>query len=271
LVSFTPQLLYPRGNRPGTHWIWCCVGPRTGLDDVESRKILPLPGLELRPFGRAARGQSLYRLKIWRIFIIVRPLFWGRSGLGSNKSELEEQSVRSQVVSFLWTQTIERGALLSTSSCISWSHLSNSSLQWSEVLLWAALQHKSSLVFICHGNEVASLWDAYTDGFVVIGKFIHPFIHQWPYIRLLGPGLYFSFVIIFTQTVGLLGRGISPSQGLYLHTGQHKHRINTHKNIHVLSGIRTHYSRVWAGEDSSCLRPRGHRDRLLENYWIIYF
>jgi hypothetical protein len=25
------------------------VGPRTGLDEVERRRILPLPGLELRP------------------------------------------------------------------------------------------------------------------------------------------------------------------------------------------------------------------------------
>jgi hypothetical protein len=30
----------------------------------------------------------------------------------------------------------------------------------------------------------------------------------------------------FTQSVALLGRGISPSQGRYLHTGLHKHRIN---------------------------------------------
>jgi hypothetical protein len=48
------------------------------------------------------------------------------------------------------------------------------------------------------------------------------FIHQWLYSPLLGPGLFFSFVIFFTQTVGLLGRVICPSQGRYLHTGQHK-------------------------------------------------
>jgi hypothetical protein len=30
------------------------------------------------------------------------------------------------------------------------------------------------------------------------------------------------------QTVGLLGRVISSSQGIYLNTGQHKHRINTY-------------------------------------------
>jgi hypothetical protein len=37
------------------------VGPRTGLDDVEKRKFLILPGLELRPLGRPARSHSLYR------------------------------------------------------------------------------------------------------------------------------------------------------------------------------------------------------------------
>jgi hypothetical protein len=37
----------------------------------------------------------------------------------------------------------------------------------------------------------------------------------------------FSFMIIL-QTVGLLGRVISSSQGPYLGTGQYKHRINTY-------------------------------------------
>jgi hypothetical protein len=41
---------------------------------------------------------------------------------------------------------------------------------------------------------------------------IHSFIDQWLYSPLLGPRPFYSFVIFFTQTVGLLGRGISPSQ-----------------------------------------------------------
>jgi hypothetical protein len=32
------------------------------MDDMKKRKLLPLPGLELRPPGRPARSQSLYRL-----------------------------------------------------------------------------------------------------------------------------------------------------------------------------------------------------------------
>jgi hypothetical protein len=55
--SFTP------GERAtGTHWIGEWVGLRAGLDDVERRKFLTLPGLELRPLGRPARSQTLYRL-----------------------------------------------------------------------------------------------------------------------------------------------------------------------------------------------------------------
>jgi hypothetical protein len=50
---------------------------------------------------------------------------------------------------------------------------------------------------------------------------------HWLY-RPLGPRpLFFSFMIIL-QRVGLLGRVISSSQGLYVNTGQHKHRINTY-------------------------------------------
>jgi hypothetical protein len=39
---------------PGTHWIGGWVDLRSGLDDVEKRKFLTLPGLELRPLGRPA-------------------------------------------------------------------------------------------------------------------------------------------------------------------------------------------------------------------------
>jgi hypothetical protein len=45
------------------HLIGVWVDPRTGLDDVEKRKFLTLPVLELGPLGHAARSQSLYRLR----------------------------------------------------------------------------------------------------------------------------------------------------------------------------------------------------------------
>jgi hypothetical protein len=40
---------------------------------------------------------------------------------------------------------------------------------------------------------------------------------------------FFSFLIC-TLSIGLLGRGIFPSQGLYVHTGQHKHKIKAHRH-----------------------------------------
>jgi hypothetical protein len=43
-----------------------------------------------------------------------------------------------------------------------------------------------------------------------------------------GPRPLIQFRNNFLQTVGLFGRAISPSQGLYLHTEQHKHRINAY-------------------------------------------
>jgi hypothetical protein len=39
----------PRERDPSTHWIWGCVVPRAGLDDMEKRNFLTLPEMELRP------------------------------------------------------------------------------------------------------------------------------------------------------------------------------------------------------------------------------
>jgi hypothetical protein len=62
-------------------------------------------------------------------------------------------------------------------------------------------------------------------------SFIHSFIRSSMALQyFVGPGLFFSFVIFFTQSVGLLGQEISPSQGRYLHTGQHKQNKRTQRH-----------------------------------------
>jgi hypothetical protein len=43
---------------PGTHRIGGWVSPRTGLDDVEKKKFLTLPGAELRPLSHPACSQT---------------------------------------------------------------------------------------------------------------------------------------------------------------------------------------------------------------------
>jgi hypothetical protein len=48
-----------------------------------------------------------------------------------------------------------------------------------------------------------------------------PFVGPWP---------LFSF-LIYTQSVGLLGREISPSQGLYLYTERHKQNKRTQTSM----------------------------------------
>jgi hypothetical protein len=53
----------PGGSAPGTHSVGGWVGSTAGLDDVEKRKFLILPGLKLRPLGCLARSQSQYRLR----------------------------------------------------------------------------------------------------------------------------------------------------------------------------------------------------------------
>jgi hypothetical protein len=80
---------------------------------------------------------------------------------------------------------------------------------------------------------------------------LQPFVEPRPLLQ---------FCNFFSQAVGLLGRRISLPQGRYLYTGQHKHRIKVYTDIHVLSGIRTHDPSVRTIADSTCLRPRGHRD-----------
>jgi hypothetical protein len=66
---------------------------------------------------------------------------------------------------------------------------------------------------------------------------------------------------LFRQLVGLLGRGISPAQGLYLHRTTQDRKMRT--RIYASNGIRTQDPIVRAAEDSTCLRPRGHWDRQL--------
>jgi hypothetical protein len=93
-------------------------------------------------------------------------------------------------------------------------------------------------------------------------KYLKLLLFYYYYVcsSLLGLGRFFSFLILYK--VGPLGRGISSSQGCYIHSEQHEYRINAHNaNIHALSGIRTQDPSVWVSEDSSSLRPRCHCDR----------
>jgi hypothetical protein len=81
-------------------------------------------------------------------------------------------------------------------------------------------------------------------------------IYLWLYSPLLDLGRFFSF-LIYTQSVGLLGRGINPSQGRYLHTEQHKQRIHAHRRPKL----------EWDSNPRSqrSSELRGHCDRPFDN------
>jgi hypothetical protein len=77
-------------------------------------------------------------------------------------------------------------------------------------------------------------------------------VRPWPLLQ---------FRNLFYTDGRILGRVISPSQGRYLNTGQHEHRINATQTYMPLSRIRTYDPRFRASEDSSCFRRRGHCHR----------
>jgi hypothetical protein len=66
---------------------------------------------------------------------------------------------------------------------------------------------------------------------------------------------------VYGHLVGIYGWGISTMQHLYLHRTTQDRKLRTH--IRASSGIRTRDPSVRAVEDSTCLRPRSHWDRLI--------
>jgi hypothetical protein len=63
VVSFTLRPLYSRGKSPRYALNRRLGWLQSRLDDLQKRKLLTLPGLDLRSLSRPARSQSLYRLR----------------------------------------------------------------------------------------------------------------------------------------------------------------------------------------------------------------
>jgi hypothetical protein len=74
---------------------------------------------------------------------------------------------------------------------------------------------------------------------------------------------FFSF-LIYTQSVGLFGRGISRRKAA-TYTQNNTNTEWMHTDIHALSGIRTHDPSVKAGEEISWRRPRDYCDRRVKH------
>jgi hypothetical protein len=67
---------------------------------------------------------------------------------------------------------------------------------------------------------------------MALPTYVPTYLPTYGSTALVDLGPFFSF-LIYMQSVGLLGRGISPSQGRYLNRGQ------THTDNNASNGIRT--------------------------------
>jgi hypothetical protein len=115
---------------------------------------------------------------------------------------------------------------------------------------WGVWNHKSRLCRLF--KSVSKWWILFF--FLVaptLGSLLLLLEHRAEFPQFLDPG----------QSVGLLGRAISSSQGLSTCTPQTKAHTQT-LNIHALSGIRIHGPGFQASEGSARPRPLGCRDRL---------
>jgi hypothetical protein len=71
VLSFTRLPLYPQGKSSPYLLDKSWVGLRTGLDNVKRRKILPLPGFELRSLGHPARNAAAISTSLSRLVEIL--------------------------------------------------------------------------------------------------------------------------------------------------------------------------------------------------------
>jgi hypothetical protein len=96
-----PSRFNHRERAPGTHLIGGRVSSRAGLDAVEKRKFLPLPGLELRPLGRPACSQPLYPLRYPGSFHI------DRSSNGGNTKEFKKLLVMEGILAYVGRNALQ--------------------------------------------------------------------------------------------------------------------------------------------------------------------
>jgi hypothetical protein len=106
VVRLKPRPLYPWGKSPVPTEQESGWYPKTGLDEVMKRKILPLSGLKLRPFGRPARRQSLSRLQTTRSHVSKE------STLHSHcRANLKPHTLPSECEAMFHAHTKQRGAV----------------------------------------------------------------------------------------------------------------------------------------------------------------
>jgi hypothetical protein len=130
---------------PATHWMGGLVGPRAGLNDIERRKILLLQILELRPFGRPARRQSLYRLRYLNSFL-GSTIIWMR--IQKDKLKIKLWTIFTAKLNIKWNWTVGWAKICESEwSCVVWLWLNVKSFDMS----WP--EHFMTFLIVCHRSH----------------------------------------------------------------------------------------------------------------------
>jgi hypothetical protein len=120
----------------GTHWMECWVGTRIGLNDVEKRIFLTLPGLELQLLGRPTCTQSQYLLRYMQNCTFSgRPKFGGGGDLVNYVLFMKPQNHK------IWKLLVYASVIpLFSRSCS--GNCEESCVKFANSLWWIHLQHK---------------------------------------------------------------------------------------------------------------------------------
>jgi hypothetical protein len=92
-------------------------------------------------------------------------------------------------------------------------------------------------------------------------KIVYHSLLQWLFHPIQGSSLFRNHFFTHSKIPWTSDQPVARPLPKHRTTQTQNKRINT-PNIHALSGMRTHDPSVRASEDSLCLRPRGHCDRL---------
>jgi hypothetical protein len=142
----TPAAL-PQEKSSRTHWIGGWVNLRAGW--ATWRKFLTLPGLELRPLGRPARSQSLYRLHYPGSSLSRKDIWKMHTGTEEDSCSLQLLFERCfHCHKYLDSYAADERREACRSSCIKWP-LSSDFNQNLMKLLLCLIKHHASKV---HGD-----------------------------------------------------------------------------------------------------------------------
>jgi hypothetical protein len=132
------------------------------------------------------------------------------------------------------------------------------------VASWQWYEHGSRGMFIVRSlYQVTSSGDIEDFMCVTITEIFIPlsFCLSMALQPFVGPWLLFQFLNLLHSRQDSLDGGSAHRKATTC-AEDSTNTEKTHTDIHASSGIWTHDPSVWAGEDSSCLRPLGHCDWL---------